>query len=129
MAGVCVVLSGRVGCDKPCYSLDNSPKGNMTAMVTCASDGDNKENMENYNCNMARRQLSPGRIHGAPLRLVDANKLVFAPSPGKPKKDVIVVNQQQVEQDLDSLSTLELVDLVRDKMERLRVQAVPCFWV
>lgn len=110
-----------------------------TAAENCAIDSELKENVDNQNQCATRKHLSPGRVHGAPLRLIDANKLVFAPSPAKSKKTVVLVktepnivpniiestNKQHLQSNdnLDSLSTLELVDMVRDKMNMLKLKA------
>lgn len=64
---------------------------------------------------------SPGSLKGAPLRLVDANKMIFAPSPKVRKQTVILADKpEHKSEDYEPLTTVALVSVVKEKMDRLK---------
>jgi hypothetical protein len=64
---------------------------------------------------------SPSSLKGAPLRLVDANKMIFAPSPKVKKQTVILVDRPEYKsEDYEPLTTMALVGVVKEKMDRLK---------
>ena len=73
----------------------------------------NKENMNHENTHHSQKPVR--LLNSAPLRLVDAQKMVFAPSPKSKVQAAAVVPN-------DSLTTLQLVKIVEEKMMALKLQ-------
>lgn len=100
---------------------------NIVGCNTSLSPWMDKENMVNGGVKITpskKPSLSPGRVNSAPLRLVDANKMIFAPSSKTFQLKKVVGNREQdecVEEEIyEPMSTLSLVNRAKEKMNRLQ---------